>query len=52
MPQYRMIEAGDFAAAKAQLEDMRTDQIADLDARLVAMTGVLDDAATTLVTLR
>jgi len=52
MPQYRMIEAGQFAAAKAQLEDMRTKQISDLNARLVAMTGVLDDAAALLAGLK
>jgi hypothetical protein len=52
MPQYRMIETGQFAAAEAQLEDMRTKQISDLNARLVAMTGVLDDAAALLAGLK
>ena len=52
MPQYRMIEAGELAAAKAQLEEMRAAQIDDLNARLVAMTAVLENAATMLSALR
>jgi hypothetical protein len=52
MPQYRLIEAGEYATAKVQLEAMRTEQIADLESRLVTMTGVLDDATTTLAGLK
>jgi hypothetical protein len=52
MPQYRMIEAGDFAQARADLESMRATQIEDLNARLAGMSDVLDAATATLVTLR
>jgi hypothetical protein len=52
MPQYRMIEAGDFAQARADLESMRATQIEDLNARLAGMGDVLDAATATLVTLR
>jgi hypothetical protein len=52
MPQYRLIEAGDFAAAKVQLMDMRATQIGDLDGRLGDMSAVLDAATAILVTLR
>lgn len=42
MPQYRQIEAGRFAEAKAGLQPMHDAALADLNARLTAMCGVLE----------
>ena len=42
MPQYRMIEAGGFAEAKAGLQPMRDAALADLDVRLARMCDVLE----------
>jgi hypothetical protein len=44
MPQYRQIEAGEFAKAKAALQPMHDAALADLDARLAAMCDVLERA--------
>ena len=42
MPQYRSIQAGDYADALAALVPMRNAEVADLNARLVKMCGVLE----------
>ena len=42
MPQYRQIEAGQFAAAKAGLQPMHDAALADLNARLADMCAVLE----------
>jgi hypothetical protein len=42
MPEYRSIQAGDYAVALAGLVPMRDAEVADLNARLLKMSDVLE----------
>ncbi len=52
MPQYRMIEAGGFAEAKAGLQPMRAAALADLNVRLATMCAVLESVTPQIDALR
>jgi hypothetical protein len=52
VPQYRMIEAGKTAVAAAELEAKRRALVDDLNARLLRMSGVLEQATTRIEALR
>jgi Iap family predicted aminopeptidase len=52
MPQYRKIQAGDYAGALAELETKRRALVAALDQRLTEMAGVLEQATPRIEGLR
>jgi hypothetical protein len=52
MPQYRMIEAGRFAEARAGLLPLRDAALADLDLRISAACAVLESVTPRIVALR
>ncbi|TRZ86784.1 M28 family peptidase [bacterium] len=52
IPQYRKIEAGDYAGAIAELEAIRLTQLSRLDERLARMAGVLEWAIPRIEALR
>ena len=43
MPEWRQIEAGQYAAALAGLEAERDAEVADLEARITALSATLED---------
>jgi hypothetical protein len=52
MPQYRQVEAGEFAAARAGLLATRAVEVADLEARLEAMSATLESVTPRIDALR
>ena len=52
MPQEWKIKAGDYAGALADLQDVRTIEVADLNARLAEMAQVLEGVTPQVVAVR